>query len=364
MEWIGYLVVGFAGIRWLVAAGNWLSRPVLPPAQDLSPARVSILVPARNEEKNLPVLLGQLHQIGDDSTEILILDDHSDDGTLALLTAWQSKDARLRVLQGDPLPAGWLGKHWACHQLAREAKGDYFLFLDADIAEIQPGLISALQSYSQTRNTALISLFPDQIMVTTGEKIVVPIMHELLLSLLPLWFILRFRFPSMSAANGQCMWMEAGQYRANLWHEQVRRVVVEDIAIMERVKASGLRGMTFVGSGWIRCRMYKSFGEAVAGFSKNLLAGFKGSVAGLLFYLFLISAGWLAVWQGLGTAWLLAGGALVLSRRLFISLLSGQSPWQNLLLHPAQIAAMLYIGARSVIFTFAGTQTWKGRKVA
>ena len=364
MEWIGYLVLGFAGLRWLVAAGNWLSRPVLPTSTMVPPARVSILVPARNEEKNLPALLAQLKNIGDDSTEILILDDSSEDGTLALLTAWQSLDPRLRVLQGAPLPQGWLGKHWACHQLALEARGDYFLFLDADIAEISPGLIPALQAYSQTHNTTLISLFPDQIMVTAGEKIVVPIMHELLLSLLPLWFILRFRFPSMSAANGQCMWMEAKQYRANLWHEQVRRVVVEDIAIMERVKASGLKGMTFVGSGWIRCRMYGSFGEAVAGFSKNLLAGFKGSVAGLTAYLFLISAGWLAVWQGNGTGWLLAGCAIVLSRRLFISLLSGQSPWQNLLLHPAQMAAMLYIGARSVILTFAGTQTWKGRKVA
>ncbi|MDP5172073.1 MAG: glycosyltransferase family 2 protein [Bacteroidia bacterium] len=364
MEAILWVVLGFAGIRWIVALGNLLSWPLFSKPDSSDAPLISILIPARNEARNLPVLLAQLDRLSHPNLEILILDDNSEDDTPQILAQWAAQHPRHTTLSGKALPSGWLGKHWACHQLAAAATGAYFLYLDADISFLHPDLPQALYQDSQKKSLALVSLFPEQEMKSLGEKIVVPIMHELLLTLLPLRFIRALPFPSMAAANGQCMFFDGNIYRQQQWHKQVKNVVVEDIAIMRRIKAQKLSGMTYVGGGWIGCRMYQTLGEGIAGFSKNILAGFGGSLIGLNVYLLLISAGWIAV------AWLLPWPQvalallLVLSRRVFTSILAGQSVGWNLLLHPAQIAAMVYIGALSVIKSFSGTTTWKGRNVA
>ncbi len=364
MEILLCVMIGFAGLRSLVAFVNWVSQPLLPIAKGIAQPPLSILIPARNEEPNLPRLLAQLDLLTYPALEIIVLDDHSEDRTAEILNEHAQQDPRLQVLSGQALPAGWLGKHWACHQLAQAANGTYFLFLDADISSLHDGLPDALLHEAQQQQLALISLFPEQEMLSIGERIVVPIMHEILLTLLPLALIRRLPFPSIAAANGQCMFFERQSYLEHRWHEQTRAIVVEDIAIMQRVKKAGLRGMTFVGNGWIRCRMYRSYREGLQGFSKNILAGFGGSIVGLLIYLFLLMGGWIILlptmpaW-GFVTAFLLIG-----SRRIFTSLLAQQSVGWNLLLHPLQMVTMVYIGALSIIKRLSGTNTWKGRSVA
>lgn len=364
LEWTFRIVLGFAFLRWLVALINLITWPVLPERKSKVKPFISILIPARNEESTLPSLLNQLHQISYPHVEFIILNDQSEDHTARILEGWKNKEARLQVIEGKPLPPGWLGKPWACHQLSEVANGEYFLFLDADIAKISPDFPESLIAEMKARPAALLSVFPNQIMRSIGEKIVVPNLHELFLSMLPVFLIRRSRLPSLSAANGQCMFFDAHIYRAQNWHQQVRHEIIEDIAIMKQVKSKGFTGATLLAGKQLSCRMYHSLSEGIAGFSKNMLSGFGGSVTGLMIYLWFISLGWGLPWFSISIQWYGLALLLIISRRMFTSLLSGQSVWENLLLHPAQIAVMVYIGARSVIHTYSGTITWKGRNVA
>lgn len=363
IEIIPWLVFGFVMLRLGVVWINLLSRPILKNASPGSLPLVSILVPARNEADNLPQLFKQLGHINYPELEFIFLDDHSEDTTQKILNDYCQEEKRARYISGKDLPSGWLGKNWACHQLGQEAKGEYLLFLDADIAEIHEDLLNNALAFSEKYELKLLSLFPDQIMRSQGEKVIVPIMHYLLLSLLPLWAIYKLPFPSMAAANGQFMLFEGNAYRKYLFHQRARKQIVEDIYIMQDIKRLGLKGMTLVANGFIRCRMYHSYAEGLHGFSKNLLAGFGNSIAGMWIYLILIVAAWtffIALHQPY--IWLLSAIGIVLIR-VGISILARQSVWQNIIYHPLQIGNLLIIAILSTTKKWRKQNFWKGRNV-
>ena len=364
LQLIFWMAFGFALLRWVVALINLISWPVLPSGISSEQPLISILVPARNEEQTLPLLRQQLQALTYPNLEIIVLNDQSEDQTKYILEAWQSEDDRVSILSGTPLPEDWLGKPWACHQLAQAASGAYFLYLDADIAFVSDQLLDSLINEMDQRPSALISAFPGQIMKTIGERMVVPNLHELLLSMLPMFLIRRSPLTALSAANGQCMFFDAGLYLSHQWHQQVKAEIIEDIAIMKTVKRKGERGNTLIASQFIQCRMYDSLKAGIDGFSKNMLSGFGGSVTGLMVYLGFISLGWGLPIVAVSIQWYAIALILIISRRFMTSWVAGQSILPNLVLHPAQIAVMVYIGARSVIQTYSGTLTWKGRKVA
>ncbi len=147
---------------------------------------------------------------------------------------------------GSDLPEGWTGKNRACHNLAQEARGEYLLFLDADVI-VGHDLLRRAVSYALKHDLTLLSMFPGQVMKTKGEKIVVPFMFRILLSLLPLFLIRRCPWTSFSAANGQMMLFRGDTYRKYRFHERVKDRLAEDIEIMRVVKRSKLRGDTLVG---------------------------------------------------------------------------------------------------------------------
>ncbi|MEZ4687656.1 MAG: glycosyltransferase family A protein [Bacteroidia bacterium] len=296
-------------------------------------------------------------------SEIIILDDSRKMGQVCPAAPGYPGSCK----HGSP-PAGWLGKNRACHLLAEAAKGDYFLFLDADVARLDERLIPSALAQMEQQQLSLLSIFPDQMMHSFGERIIVPLMHYLLLSLLPLRWIRSMPFPSMAAANGQFMLFKAADYRKHRWHEAVKDVIVEDIAIMQEVKKAGLKGMTFTANGLIHTRMYSGLKEGIAGFGKNILAGFGNSIPGLLFYLLmvLIWPVWLCVEVALGQMspvflWIAAGGILFV--RIGVSLLANQAVIQNLLLHPVQMAALLRVSVQSIFNKIRKQNTWKGRNV-
>ena len=139
--------------------------------------------------------------------------------------------------------------------------------------------------------------------------------------------------------------------------------VVEDIGIMKLVKGSGSKAETLLGNGFIYCRMYRSFSEAVNGFSKNLLAGFDYNVIALFLYLFLVVMGPFAMAYFLSIDLVLFALTLIILTRVMISLLSGQNVWLNLILHPFQLFCMLLISVFSVSKHYTKTIRWKGRMI-
>jgi len=361
MEIFSYAVISFLLIRLSVVMWNWILNPSLKQQTPYTQPLVSILIPARNEAENLPHLFTQLTKLHYAQLEFIILNDQSEDQTEAVLQQWTATDSRIHYLNGAPLPQGWLGKNWACHQLALQAKGAYFLFLDADVAYLHDEVILSALSEIHKRKLTLLSIFPDQLMQSNGEKGVVPLMHYLLLSLLPLAWIFYLPWSHFAAANGQFMLFEAQNYRTNQWHACVKSQIVEDIAIMRLVKLKGYKGMAFIANGMIQTRMYRSYKEALQGFSKNILAGFGNKTVVLLVFLALV-CGVLGI---VINSWILGASALgiIFLIKIGTTLLAKQSLWINLIYHPWQIVNLLIISILSIYRKYSGNNQWKGRNV-
>ncbi|MGV3706090.1 MAG: glycosyltransferase family 2 protein [Arcticibacter sp.] len=357
-----YVVFFFLILRFTISLFNFISNPKLP----VSPRRytdlVSILIPARNEagriEHLLQSILGQSYQ----HYEVLVLDDQSTDDTYQICESFSRLDSRIRVIRGNALPDGWLGKNFACHQLGQVAKGRYFMFIDAD-TRVGEGLIDNAVHRTKRGRLALLSLFANQVMETIGERIVVPLMHFILLNLLPLRLVRISKNASFAAASGQFMMFDGPMYQIYHWHAQVRDKVLDDMEIAKLVKTYRLPTETLLANGFLFCRMYSGYDEAVNGFSKNILAGFNRNIAGLICYLLLVMIGPLFIAYYLSLSLFMFAVTLILLSRIMISLMSGQHVLWNVLLHPVQMVSLSLIAIVSIIRHFTRQSMWKGRSI-
>ncbi|WP_448699764.1 glycosyltransferase [Mucilaginibacter sp. AW1-3] len=355
-------VLFFIIVRFCVTLFNFISDPKLRRVGKHASNLVSILIPVRNEEHNILPLLQSIIEQDYSDYEVIILDDNSTDHTFKVCSNFASRHSRFKVIKGATLPGDWLGKNYACHQLAQQAKGEYLLFLDAD-EQVNKGLINSAVYRMQMNNLSLLSLFTNQTMLTLGENMVVPLMHFILLNLLPLKLVFLSKNKSVAAASGQFMLFNAADYHHHNWHQKVRGDVVEDVEIMKQVKAQNLNGEALLANGMISCRMYKSFGESVTGFSKNLLAAFNYSIGGLLVFLTILIAGPLLIITTLNFSFILFMCGLIALNRVMISMLAGQNPITNTLLHPLQMCSLTFIAFMSIQKHLTKTNVWKGRKV-
>ncbi|MDB5158678.1 MAG: glycosyltransferase, partial [Mucilaginibacter sp.] len=209
----------------------------------------------------------------------------------------------------------------------------------------------------------LLSLFANQQMITTGERLVVPLMHYILLNLLPLRLIFLIKNYTVAAASGQFMLFDADIYGKHQWHEQVKNKVVEDVEIMRLVKANGYTGEALLANGMISCRMYKNYNDAVNGFSKNFLAAFNYNILWFLIYIVLIIGGPMIVIMTLNLQLILFMCGLIALTRVMISLSAGQNAWYNIALHPVQMLSLTLVAFLAIQRFLTRTMTWKGRKI-
>lgn len=368
MTYIAFVTFFFLVWRLGITLYNYLSAPYLRPSlhpQDLP--CVAVLIPARNEAHNIRATLDALVACQYPDYKLFVLDDNSTDNTFEILTQFVKEYSTVNctILKGAALPPNWLGKNWACHQLAEAALAEnpeYLLFLDADVLP-KKQLIEAAVAAAQQYQLTLLSLFPDQIMRTWGEKIVVPIMHYLLLTLLPLRWIYQFPFPSMAAANGQFMFFDAKAYQEYHWHERVKTKITEDIEIVKVIKTNSLKAMTLLPKGLILCRMYQNGNEAIKGFSKNILAGFGNSILALLLFCALTTVGYIAVYESFGGKWLITCFAIICVMNACLARLSQQSILTTVCLQPFKMLALYGIALRGIYVKLTGKNTWKGRKI-
>ncbi|HAC22212.1 MAG TPA: glycosyl transferase, partial [Porphyromonadaceae bacterium] len=231
---IGLVVIVIQMLFFTIVLINYFFAPVLSlPKQALKASNksVAVLIPVRNEEEHIKDLLDDLFAQSRLPEEIIIYNDGSVDNTKLIVESYiENYPHIIRMIEGGELPKGWLGKAHACYHLGNAANADYLLFLDADVRLHACAVASILDQMVKYKWT-LLSAFPKQIMKTWGEKIVVPIMNIVLLSLLPLPLIRIKRFSSLSAANGQMMCFDRSVYIANQFHVLVKQEKAEDIAI-------------------------------------------------------------------------------------------------------------------------------------
>ncbi|GAA5145299.1 glycosyltransferase [Nocardioides marinquilinus] len=323
---------------------------------------VAVLLPARDEAARVGAcvrsLVAAARHHGD--AGVVVLDDGSSDGTAALAREAGADE----VLAGAPTPAGWAGKPWACAQLAAAADdADVLLFVDADVV-LDPAAVSATVHLLRATGLDLVCPYPRQQAGTPSERLVQPLLQWSWLSTLPLGLAERSARPSLGAANGQLLAVDAAAYRRAGGHGAVRDEVLEDLALLRAVKAAGGRGVVADGTHVATCRMYGGAAELRAGYRKSLWAAFgspagAAGVVGLLTLTHVVPP--VAALAGsrvgaLGYAASVAGRALAARR-------TGGRVLPDVLAHPLAVLAFGGLVADSWVGRRRGRLTWKGRAV-
>jgi len=342
---------------------------------------VSVVVPARNEEAGIERCVRSLLGQAGVACELIVVNDGSTDRTGEILRRIADEDPRLRVIDGVPLPKGWLGKNWACWQGYLVSKGDIVLFTDADTAH-GPRAVSRAASALVARDAGLLSLLVRQETGSFGVKLLVPVLFWLACSLFPFALLNRDSRLPLHFGNGQFMMFRREAYEAVGGHAAIRGNVFEDMTLARRVRGSGRRVVVGDGSRDVSCRMYDTLPQAFSGLAKNIymlfhhslprgvaapayllgLAGFAlvmfGPLASLCIDAGLAIAGFPLSLPVIGLS--VAGVALaVLS--LGIVTRRFRFPAVMVILYPLTMVLFLAAALGSLVLTRRGRTVWKGR---
>ena len=335
-----------------------------------SDSRVSVLIPVRNEEFNITKCIEHIYSGSHSPHEVIVYNDNSTDGTLSVLLELKEKHPSLQILQGGPLPKGWAGKNHACHHLSQQATGDVLLFLDAD-TEIQTNGIGHLLNTLEVDNlpSDMVSALPKQIMKTWGERMLMPFLPLTILGWLPLEFVRRFPFPSMTVAIGQVVMIRTEAYRTSGGFEAIPAELVDDMALATRFKKLGLTVRFIDGFEVAHCRMYDSIQSIWNGFSKNMFLGLRQVIPLWIFVICLYTTCFIAPFVLLACYPVLSPDVQVLTlvsvgcnfaiRWLMAARYSHS--WLYILLHPVASVIVVGIFINSGIQTLLGNVRWKGR---
>ena len=343
-------------------ARGWRNLRELPNNPIAPQPKVSLLVPARNEASNLEHLLPSLIAQEYANLEIIVLDDHSTDGTLAVIRRYAELDSRLLPLAGIDLPDGWLGKPHACQQLSRAASGELLIFTDADTLWT-PDAVKLIVNAFATSNADALCAWPEQECSDPLSSLLQPLQQWSLMAFLPLALVPARRFPLAVAANGQCIAFRCETYTQIGGHGGVRSSVIEDMALARNLKNSLKRFGLFNAAGVIRTRMYGSVDKAFEGYAKNVFPAFGASPPAFTAVMFLNLILFVAPW-----IWLIVQPGLEPTFAVLLSLLpralsdrASHYPNGLSLLHPIAILAWAVVGLESWHRYKQGTVTWKGR---
>lgn len=353
---------------------------VMPAETTANAPRISVCVPARNEEKNIRRCIESLLAQTYPNLEVIVVDDRSTDATAAILAELSRRDSRLRVIHGAELPLGWAGKPHALAQAAAVAGGTWLCFVDADTF-CKPEALASCYTKALETDADLFTIMTFQELGSFWEKTLMP----LILTAMSVGFPPRkVNNPKkrIAIANGQFILIKRAVYDAVGGHERIKDQIVEDKALAEQVKWNGYRLVVADGLAMARTRMYTSLPEMWEGWTKNIYLGLRSTPSLLTLGAFgttlaLIAALFLPLWPLLGFLWLfqgggwMAGGVILQSLSVWGALLwaraavcrgLGISRWYawTVSLGAGVFAAIMLVSAWKIL-SRRGV-TWKGRK--
>lgn len=339
--------------------------------------RVGVVVPARNEERHVGVLVKSILEQDHEDIQVVVLNDGSTDRTGEILAEFD--DPRLTIIDGgqDPLPEGWLGKAWACQRgaealLESSDPPGWLLFVDADVT-LHPHAISATLGHATRNELGMVSGLGRLVMETFWEKVLQPVVAGLIMAGNDLD---RVNDPENDddrpLANGQFILVREDAYRAVGGHGAVRTDVLDDVGMASAIKGAGYPYNLIFMRDLFSCRMYTNLAELWEGWTKNMYAGMRYSLVNLgivmVFVTWMSLVPYLLLAWGLYTGsveWTAWGGgisALVQIVRLWLDIQVGQDPKYGPT-QPFAVVMLLALLAHSGIRAKRGTAAWKGRRV-
>jgi chlorobactene glucosyltransferase len=339
----------------------------------LNAPMVSILIPARNEADKISECLETLFKQDYLNYEIIVLDDNSRDNTADIVKQLADKDNRLRFIKGAPLPAGWSGKNYACYQMAKEAKGDWLLFVDADTTHA-PHMLRGVMALALELNTSLLSGFPRQIAENMVMKLFTPTWYFILMAWCPLWWMQNSKRNMPSIAIGQFMLFSKSEYWRIGGHESVKSKVLEDIWLGIEVNKNGGKHVAVDLSDVVFCKMYDNFKGIWHGLTRSVYAVAEISLIALVGLLIFACICYLipfySLWHEfsftdgnniLKAIILIQVGTIYFMRRLADRRFDNNSI-VSVILHPVGILFLLCVVVNAIARKLAGTGiSWKER---
>jgi chlorobactene glucosyltransferase len=229
---------------------------------------ISVLIPARNEEETIDKCVTSLLQSDYPHLEIIVLDDNSRDRTYEIVRILAQNHENLLIIKGQKLPPGWNGKNWACHQLAYTAKGDWFLFTDADTCH-SPNSISAAILAAEKSQSHFVTVIPGLIMKSWAERLILPVIHFAFFVLLPYKLINFSKNSRVAIGIGPFLFIQRKRYFSCGGFEAIKTEILDDMALAKRVKQDKGKLAVIDGTDILQVRFYTCFKEIWSGLSKN-----------------------------------------------------------------------------------------------
>jgi hypothetical protein len=346
-----------------------------PPAGGPTP-RVSVLVPARNEQAAIGRLCGDVLASTGVDLDLVILDDGSEDRTAEVVTAIAAEDPRVQLVRGRPLPAGWCGKQHACWQLAQTARHDTWVFLDVDVSPT-PEALARVVACLDASGAALVSGFPRQVTVGLLDWLLLPLIHFILLGFLPIGRSRRDGAAGLAAGCGQLFVTRRADYGRAGGHEAIKASLHDGVKLPRAYRRAGLATDIFDATDLASCRMYESSADVWRGLSKNATEGI-GAPATIVPFTVLLAGGQILpavlVARGLVDGWrdwprwaipfAVVAAALAWAPRLLDAIRFRQS-FASAAAHPLAVAVFLVIQWIALVRRQLGLKTaWRGRSLA
>jgi len=376
LAWSGLVLAAIPALLTLANLRLFRPPPAPPPPGAAPLPRVSVLVPARNEEAAVGRLCRDVLASDGVELELVILDDASTDGTAAVVAGIAAGDPRLRLVAGEPLPDGWCGKQHACWQLARAARHDTWVFLDVDVAPATDAVARGV-AFLQASRAALVSGFPRQRTACLLDWLLLPLIHFILLGYLPLARSREDDSPGLAAGCGQFFVTRRGDYERSGGHAAIRASLHDGVKLPRAYRRAGLKTDVFDAGGIASCRMYERSRDVWRGLSKNATEGI-GAPATILPFTILLAGGQIlpvvllvgglatgfAAWPRWTPAVVLAAAALAWLPRLVEAARFRQS-LSSAIAHPLGVAVFLAIQWTALARRALGLKTaWRGRSLA
>ena len=342
-----------------------------PAATDSGLPMISVLIPARDEEAAIEAALTTALASAGVAFEVVVMNDCSTDATASMVQSVVERDARVRLEDAPPLPAGWNGKQHACWALAGSAKGEVLCFLDADV-RLKPEALLRMAAFLVREDVALVSGFPREVTVTWMEWLLLPLIHFVLLGFLPITGMRKGTDPAFSAGCGQFMMVRRDAYFAAGGHAAIRRTMHDGLLLPKLLRQYGYRTDLADLTSLATCRMYRNARQVWQGLAKNATEGLAAPARivpiSLLLMLGQVVPFALAAWL-----WLRGGASVAVTVYALVAMAGALLPrilgvrrfkqdWRGALLHPVGVAILLalqwYALGRKLT---GGTVSWKER---